>query len=137
MKISTLLTASAVMATLAIAPANASNQIAPAALSKAPVPLTFEGGHSLGVTVARQRILSQRLGYILTIGTDGEVTNCELTREFRYRATEVAMCRPFERHLNFEPALDENGMPTVGTYEFSIDINTFLTSGGDLRNLHR
>ncbi len=140
MKVTKILAASTAACTLAIMPTSVlaqADQTAPAGLSKSPVPVAFEGGHSLGVAAARQRILSQQLGYVLTVGSDGNVTKCELTREFRLRATEIAMCRPFVRHMSFEPALDAQGNPTVGTYEFEIDFSMYLNEDGNIRELHR
>ena len=106
-------------------------------LSKAPVPIAFEGGHALGVASARERILSQTLGYVLTVDASGNVSDCELNYDFRRQATTNAMCRPFLRHMSFEPALDDKGNPTVGTYAFVIDFNMFITQDGYLEERFR
>lgn len=102
-----------------------------------PVPIAFEGGHELGVSAVRQRILSQKLGYILTVDAEGIVTDCQLSNEFRMRATTIAMCRPFMKHMTFEPARDENGQPTVGTYAFEIDFNMVFDEKGQLERRFR
>jgi len=106
-------------------------------LARGPVPIAFEGGHELGVVAARQRLLSQKLGYDLTVDEAGKVTDCELDYQFRRRATQIALCRPFLKHMTFEPALDQQGNPTTGSYRFVVDFNMMIGQDGYLEERFR
>lgn len=117
--------------------AETSLENASVAFPRAPVPIAFKGGHELGVSATRQRILSQRLGYTLTVDAAGTVTECALDYEFRLRATQIAMCRPFVKHMTFEPALDAAGNPVVGKYEFDVDFSMMFTQDGYLEERFR
>lgn len=112
-------------------------QVTTSSLAKPPKPLAFNGGHALRVAAVRQRLLSQTLEYTLTVDADGSVSGCDLAYDFRLRATEYALCRPFEKHMTFEPALDETGAPTAGTYTFELGFDMFLTQDGYMEERFR
>ncbi len=52
----------------------------------------------------------------LTIGTDGRVTGCTLTRSTGNGALDAATCSILRRRAKFTPARDSNGNPTTDTY---------------------
>ena len=85
-----------------------------------PVLIEFTGVRQLGRALLRERVLSQVLGYTLTVGPDGTATECELSRDFRRLATKIAICRPLMRYMRFEPARDADGNAVVGTYSNTI-----------------
>jgi protein TonB len=52
----------------------------------------------------------------LTIGADGRVTGCNLTRSTGNGALDSATCNILRRRAKFTPARDSNGNPTSDTY---------------------
>lgn len=52
----------------------------------------------------------------LTIGADGRVTGCNLTRSTGNGALDAATCNILRRRAKFSPARDSNGNPTTDTY---------------------
>lgn len=52
----------------------------------------------------------------LSIGTDGRVTSCNLTRSTGNSALDSATCNILRRRVKFIPAKDSNGNPTTDTY---------------------
>ncbi len=58
--------------------------------------------------------------FTLTIGTNGRVTNCQITSSTGYSRLDSETCRQLTRRARFEPALDSAGNPTTGTYSSSI-----------------
>lgn len=51
----------------------------------------------------------------LTIGTDGRVVSCNLTRSTGNSALDAATCNILRRRAKFTPARDSNGNPTTDT----------------------
>jgi protein TonB len=51
----------------------------------------------------------------LTIGTDGRVVSCNLTRSTGNSALDQATCNILRRRAKFTPARDSNGQPTTDT----------------------
>ena len=51
----------------------------------------------------------------LTIGPDGRVTGCNLTRSTGNSALDSATCNILRRRAKFTPARDSNGNPTTDT----------------------
>ncbi len=100
--------------------------------ARGPVFVSFDGIHQLASEATRQRMLSQKLGFTLTIDATGKPIECELSRKFRRRATEVALCRPLLKHMRFEPAIDSDGNPTTGRYKSEIDFDMWMTQRGYL-----
>jgi protein TonB len=52
----------------------------------------------------------------LTIGPDGRVTGCSLTRSTGNGALDSTTCNVLRRRVKFSPARDSNGNPTTDTY---------------------
>ena len=98
----------------------------------APKLISFEGTHQLGAEATRQRLLSEKIGFTLTIDAEGEVTDCELSRDFRRRATEIALCRPFMRYATFDPARNSQGEAIAGTFFIEIDFDMWMDPDGYL-----
>ncbi len=53
----------------------------------------------------------------LTIGPDGRVQSCSLTRSTGNNALDAATCSILRRRAKFTPAKDSNGNPTTDTYQ--------------------
>lgn len=98
----------------------------------APRLVSFDGTHQLRVIASRQRLLSEKIGFTLTVDADGEVTDCELSRDFRRRATEIALCRPFLQHATFEPARNSEGEAVAGAFFIEIDFDMWMKQDGYL-----
>ncbi|RNJ61635.1 MAG: hypothetical protein EDM03_14730 [Porphyrobacter sp. IPPAS B-1204] len=71
-------------------------------------------------------MVSQVLGYSLTVDADGKPVGCSFSRDFRMLATEREVCRSFIRSVTFEPARDAQGNPVAGTYGGEIEIASFF-----------
>ena len=52
---------------------------------------------------------------VLSIGTDGRVTGCNITRSSGNGALDAATCSILRRRAKFTPARDSNGNPTTDT----------------------
>ncbi len=110
--------------------------------AEAPAPLTIEVAAANAVAqppqlasinyvrlyrrLVQAGMLSQVLGYKLTIDTEGKPIDCRFSRSFRMAVTERDLCRAFSRSLAFEPARDAQGKAVVGTYEDEIEIASFF-----------
>lgn len=55
-------------------------------------------------------------GFRVTIGTDGKVTDCQITSSSGHADLDAATCSNVKRRARFEPAVDSNGNPTTGSY---------------------
>jgi TonB family protein len=55
-------------------------------------------------------------GFRLTVGPDGLVKTCDVFVPSGSALLDAATCRNVTRRARFEPALDPDGNPTVGTY---------------------
>ena len=53
----------------------------------------------------------------LTVGTDGGVEECEITRSSGHANLDKATCRAMKRRARFEAATDANGNKVSGSYE--------------------
>ncbi len=60
------------------------------------------------------------VAFRLVIGTNGQVSSCELTRPSGHRALDDATCRLISRRARFDPATDETGSKVLGTYTGSV-----------------
>lgn len=56
----------------------------------------------------------------LSIGVDGRVTDCQITKSSGSQDLDAATCAKVSARARFVPALADDGMPTVGTYVGSI-----------------
>lgn len=52
----------------------------------------------------------------LTVGTNGRVTDCQITGSSGHADLDQAACKNLTRRARFRPALDANGEPMVGYY---------------------
>ncbi|MWV27732.1 TonB family protein [Aurantiacibacter rhizosphaerae] len=59
-------------------------------------------------------------GYRLVIGSDGKVDACEITRSSGHSTLDRNTCRLLERRARFDPAKNDRGETTVGTYTGSV-----------------
>jgi len=71
-------------------------------------------------------MISQVLGYTLTVDAEGKPVGCSFSREFRMLVTERDVCRSFLRSVTFEPARDAQGNPVAGRYSGEIEIASFF-----------
>jgi protein TonB len=55
-------------------------------------------------------------GFRLTVGTDGKVTNCEITRSSGSAALDKTACDLLRRRGRFNPSTDGDGNPVAGSY---------------------
>jgi len=97
-----------------------------------PVLVAFDGIEQLAQEASRQRMLSQKLDFTLTIDPQGMPVECELSRKFRRKATEIALCRPLLKHMRFELALDDKGSAVSGRYSSTINFDMWMTQRGYL-----
>ena len=56
----------------------------------------------------------------LSIGKDGRVTDCRITRSTGHAALDSATCSVLERRARFTPSKDGAGNPVTGTYENAV-----------------
>lgn len=71
-------------------------------------------------------MLTQRLGYTLTVAADGKVTDCKLSRTFRSGYTSTELCKELARSASFRPARDAQGNYTIGEYQNEVQIWSFF-----------
>lgn len=66
-----------------------------------------------------------RVGVRVTIGTNGRVSDCTVTSSSGSSILDSAACDGMERYARFNPALDDAGNPTTGSYSTTIvyDLN--------------
>ena len=57
----------------------------------------------------------------LTVGPDGRVTGCSVTRSAGSSILDSATCRLLRNRARFRPARDAAGNPQIGTYDTVID----------------
>ena len=83
----------------------------------APVRLVeWTGDFELLKVSRRMRIWRSHIAYELSVDAEGNVTGCELTETFRLRRVSDRLCDVLSAHHRFEPALDDAGEPTDGSY---------------------
>ena len=103
-----------------------------ASAASAPILRGFDGINQVGAAAARERLLSEALLFTLNVDEAGQVTGCSLSRKFRRKATELALCRPMMKYTRFDPARDAQGNPVAGDYEMKVDFNMWMTQRGYL-----
>lgn len=59
-------------------------------------------------------------GFRVTVGPDGKVTDCQITRSSGSPDLDEATCSNVRRRARFTPATDGEGQPTTGSYSNSI-----------------
>ncbi len=55
-------------------------------------------------------------GFRVTVGSDGRVTDCQITSSSGHADLDAATCSNVKRRARFAPALDDDGNPTTGSY---------------------
>lgn len=91
-------------------------QAAPSGEQARPAELVDFDYHRFFERAFRLGLPTQRIGYVLTVGPDGKATDCTLSMDYRYEATDRQMCRQIKRVTRFTPARDAQGNPVTGTY---------------------
>lgn len=71
-------------------------------------------------------MVSQQLGYSLSIDAEGQVTDCNLSRRFKSRFTADEICKALARNIEFAPARDAQGNATESSYNGALDLLTFF-----------
>ena len=71
-------------------------------------------------------MISQVLGYTLTVDAEGKPVGCSFSRGFRMLVTERSVCRLFLRLVTFERARDVQGNPVAGRYSDEIEVVSFF-----------
>jgi protein TonB len=61
-----------------------------------------------------------RVGVRVTIGPDGHVAECSVSSSSGTPALDSAACEGMQRYARFDPALDDAGNPTSGSYSTSV-----------------
>ena len=59
-------------------------------------------------------------GFRVTIGTDGKVVDCQITKSSGSPDLDEATCANVRRRARFTPATDGEGNPTTGSYANAI-----------------
>jgi protein TonB len=59
-------------------------------------------------------------GFRVTVGTDGKVADCQVTRSSGSPDLDQATCDNIRRRARFNPATDGDGNPTTGSYASTI-----------------
>jgi protein TonB len=59
-------------------------------------------------------------GFSVTVGSDGRVTGCSVTRSSGSPDLDEAACRLVQRRGRFTPATDGEGQPTTGSWSSSV-----------------
>ena len=71
-------------------------------------------------------MLSQNLGYTVTVAPDGKVTDCVLSRRFRSPYVTKEMCKAISRSAQFQPSRDAQGNAVSGTYKGDVRIYSYF-----------
>jgi hypothetical protein len=76
--------------------------------------------------LVQEGMISQVLGYTLTVDAEGKPVGCSFSRGFRMLVTERGVCRSFLRSVTFERARDAQGNPVAGRYSDEIEVVSFF-----------
>jgi len=71
-------------------------------------------------------MLSQTLGYTVTVAADGKVTDCKLGRKFRRAFINAQLCKAVVSSAQFAPARDAQGNAVASTYQGDVKIHSFF-----------
>ncbi len=61
-----------------------------------------------------------RVSFALTVGSDGKVQSCTVTRSSGFPGLDAATCAAVSRRARFKPATDDSGAQVAGSYANSI-----------------
>lgn len=64
----------------------------------------------------RKLRVGQSVTILLTVGTDGRVSNCQITAPSPDAAADAITCRLASKRFRFRPAADAQGNPVIGKY---------------------
>jgi TonB family protein len=67
-------------------------------------------------SVALQQEIEGTSGFSVTVGPDGRVSDCVITKSSGSPELDETTCTNVKRRARFEPALDASGTPTTGKY---------------------
>ena len=87
-----------------------------------PQPATPRGNRSNWITANDYPRAAERdgaqgtVGYLLAIDPYGRVQNCEIRRSSGHAALDETTCRQLQRRARFNPATDQTGQPTTGSF---------------------
>lgn len=73
-------------------------------------------------------MLSQTLGYTLTVAPDGKVTDCSLARRFKSPYVTKELCEAVSRNAQLNPARDAQGNAVSGTYKGEVQIYSYFAA---------
>ncbi len=71
-------------------------------------------------------LLTQKLGYTLTVSPEGKATDCKLSRTFRSQFVNKELCKSLMRNAKLSPAVDAAGNPVSGTYTGEVQMWSFF-----------
>lgn len=83
-------------------------------------PRFFSRAHQLG-------LMSQTLGFTMSVDDRGKVTDCALAVEFRNRFTAREVCRKLVSNIRLNPARDPQGQAVSGTFRGEVAILSYFT----------
>lgn len=73
-------------------------------------------------------MLSQTLGYTLTVAPDGKVTDCALARRFRSPYIVKELCEAVTRNVQLHPARDAQGNAISGIFTSEVRIYSYFAA---------
>ena len=97
-----------------------------------PIQIAFDGLAQLTGVARRQGMLSQSLEYTLLVDDAGIPLRCDLARNYRRKATKIALCRPLLEHMRFEPARNSAGKAVAGRFTGTITFRMWMKPDGHL-----
>lgn len=107
------------------APASAQEAVPPAQTDQPPELVAIDY-KTLYRRMMQLGMVSQVLGYSLTVNVDGQATDCRFSRRFKSQFTRKQLCKAFRDATEFRPARDANGTAVIGTYEGEVEIASFF-----------
>lgn len=97
--------------------------VTPSIAPVSPIPRNGPTGWITTNDYARSDLVREREGtanYRLVIGSNGRVNDCEITSSSGHASLDRSTCRLIERRARFDPATNNRGDTTVGTYSGSV-----------------
>ena len=115
----------AILALMAGAPGGAKDDSAVPQIAAAPVQTEIDY-KLLYRRMMQLGMLSQVLGYSLSVDAEGKVTDCRFSRHFKSRYTREQLCEAFREATEFRSARDAQGNAVAGTYEGEVEVASFF-----------
>lgn len=82
--------------------------------------VSFDGAHDFMKTSRRLRVWREAVDLDMTIGANGEATDCKVINEFRKTYVNKSLCEVAMAHYTFEPARNSKNEAVVGSYRAHI-----------------